>query len=223
MPSSSLQVGFAYYGRDLIVLTVADNKFHLIQNVSLGSVNDLISCPEKSKGTPLYTALHSIGAITDSSTPTNGCLSTLKPIDYIEQRWMTPLTSAAPLRRMDIIKALYALLRAAFCVRFGGFKRVMSVETESHSRTLTADDHDEILNRAKASLNKVFFLDFSKNKCLTYSLALTLILRRKIPSVKLIVGVRTRPFLSHAWVEQDNRVISDDPDLRNKLAVILEL
>ncbi|MFY1779738.1 lasso peptide biosynthesis B2 protein [Escherichia coli] len=47
------------------------------------------------------------------------------------------------------------------------------------------------------------------------------LLSRKICAT-LVIGVRTRPFYSHAWVEVNNTVISDDPDLRKKTSVILE-
>ncbi|WP_404406967.1 lasso peptide biosynthesis B2 protein [Pelagibacterium halotolerans] len=73
-----------------------------------------------------------------------------------------------------------------------------------------------------SAISKVFLFDISGNKCLAFSYILCRQARRAGIDARLIIGVRTRPFFSHAWVEVNRQVVNDDPDLRKKLSVILE-
>ncbi len=213
----------AYYENDLIILTLRDNKFHFIKNVPAESVEMLYAPTDELTESMLHRALYNIGALTKSRNRSSHSLSRLIPRNYVEERWMMPVSPDVSLTGRDIINALIALLRAACIVKFGGFKRIASSAGGRWAAGTPALDTDTTVRVAICSLNCVFPLDFSGNRCLTYSLALTLLLKRHIPGIKLVVGVRTRPFLSHAWVEHNKKVINDDPELRHKLAVILEI
>ena len=109
-----------------------------------------------------------------------------------------------------------------FTLKFKGYAGIVRTLKNTPRGSLTPLAPKN-LQRLMAHLNRAFIVDFSSNKCLAYSLALCLMARRAGHDARLIVGVRTRPFASHAWVEHDREVLNDDPDLRRKLAVILEL
>jgi len=62
-----------------------------------------------------------------------------------------------------------------------------------------------------------------KIKCLEFSLTLSfLLLKAGCPCV-FRLGVQKYDFLSHAWVEYDNKVIGDNPALNTQMPVILEI
>ncbi|MBN3789099.1 lasso peptide biosynthesis B2 protein [Burkholderia sp. Ac-20353] len=136
---------------------------------------------------------------------------------------MMPLTRHVPATVVGIAASLAALYRATVMIKLGGFRRIVSIRKGVPSMVSGSMDVDGAVQAAMGNLNRVFACDVSGNRCLTYSLALALLLRRKIPNVTLVVGVRTRPFFSHAWVEVDGTVVNDAADLRKNLAVILEV
>lgn len=213
----------AYYESDLIVLDIANNRFHFIKDVPYELVTALYGSGPGRAQSSLYVALRGLGAIVPAAGPRSDPPPMLKPQDYLEQRWMLPLAVRTSISARNTADALGALWRAALRVKYGGFRSIVSIGPAQTTDRIRAADVDAKIDAAIAGLNRVFALDFSGNNCLTYSLALVLLLRRRLPAIKLVIGVKTRPFLSHAWVEYEGRVINDDPDLRCKLAAILEI
>ena len=216
------QARITWYEHDLIVLMISDNKFHVIRNLPDGFLDDLSGSAKTSQFSNVYEALTGIGAVRRCQWGGVGIRANELPKAYLEERWLMPLTPEISPSQYRTMRALFALFRAAYCVKRSGFEGVVSMIAREPSSNTSRADPAVIIRTAVASLNRVFVYDFSGNKCLTYSLALLLMLRRRLPSMRLVVGVKTRPFHSHAWVEHEGRVINDDPDLRNKLAVILE-
>src|SRR3546814_7368922 len=48
------------------------------------------------------------------------------------------------------------------------------------------------------------------DRCLVQSLATCALLRRQGVPCRFAIGVRSRPFAAHAWVELDAQVVNDD-------------
>ncbi|KVM62523.1 hypothetical protein WJ58_02825 [Burkholderia ubonensis] len=213
----------ACYEDDLIILTIRDNRFHLIKDVSRDAVDALYEPMAGQRGSGLHDALQIMGVLEESRDRADIPPAGLRPQSYVEQRWMMPLTRHAPATLVGIVASLVALYRATLMIKLGGFRRIVSIGKWPARMASGSVDVDGTVQAAMGDLNRVFACDVSGNRCLTYSLALTLLLRRKIPNVSLVVGVRTRPFFSHAWVEVDGRVVNDTADLRKNLAVILEV
>lgn len=59
------------------------------------------------------------------------------------------------------------------------------------------------------SLRRVFFSE--KDKCLLNALALILFLRRYGHFPLFVIGVRTRPFAAHSWVQHEQILLEGDP------------
>lgn len=59
-------------------------------------------------------------------------------------------------------------------------------------------------------------------ECLTRAAALTGLLRRAGQHARLLIGVQQFPFVAHAWVMANDRVVADEPELPERLAVLLE-
>jgi len=213
----------ACYEDDLIILTTNDNRFHLINGVSREAVAALYQPMAGHGETGLHDALRTMGVLEESRDRADIPPTRLQPQSYVEQRWMMPLTRQVPATFWGTVASLVALYRATLMIKFGGFRRIASIEKWPARMVSGAVDVDETVQAAMAGLNRVFACDVSGNRCLTYSLALTLLLRQRMPDVNLVVGVRTRPFFSHAWVEVAGTVVNDAADLRKNLAVVLEV
>jgi hypothetical protein len=56
--------------------------------------------------------------------------------------------------------------------------------------------------------------------CLQQSVCVVRLLRRRGVAARLTIGYRPVPFLSHAWVEVDGRVINDLPAYQTRLRVL---
>jgi hypothetical protein len=56
--------------------------------------------------------------------------------------------------------------------------------------------------------------------CLQRSVCLVRLLRAHGVSARFVIGYRPVPFLSHAWVEVDGRVVNDSPAYQQRLRVL---
>ena len=56
--------------------------------------------------------------------------------------------------------------------------------------------------------------------CLQRSICTVRLLRRRRLQARLVIGYRSAPFLSHAWVEVGDRVVNDSPAYRDRLRVL---
>jgi hypothetical protein len=56
--------------------------------------------------------------------------------------------------------------------------------------------------------------------CLQRSIVATRLLRKYGVGAQLVIGYRPSPFLSHAWVEVDGRVVNDLPGYKQRLQVL---
>jgi hypothetical protein len=57
--------------------------------------------------------------------------------------------------------------------------------------------------------------------CLQRSVALVRVMRRHRVHARLVIAYRPSPFVAHAWVEVDGRIINDSQEYANRLQVIL--
>ena len=83
-----------------------------------------------------------------------------------------------------------------------------------------AADQDTVHESVKI-LNLVAFYFPFRVKCLEWSFALHTLLTKQSQKSYVKIGVQNNPFISHAWVEIENKVIADAPLLPKKLATIL--
>jgi hypothetical protein len=56
--------------------------------------------------------------------------------------------------------------------------------------------------------------------CLQRSIVAARLLRKHSIAAQLVIGYRPAPFLSHAWVEVDGRVVNDSPGYKQRLQVL---
>ncbi|QRR13077.1 lasso peptide biosynthesis B2 protein [Burkholderia sola] len=73
-----------------------------------------------------------------------------------------------------------------------------------------------------ASVNLACMAYIRKTKCLEWAATLIIAGYRYGFDFNLVIGVQSRPFFAHAWVESNGFVVGDHPDRRMQLAVIYE-
>ena len=59
--------------------------------------------------------------------------------------------------------------------------------------------------------------------CLQGSVVTTRLLRKSGIDGRLVIGYRPSPFVSHAWVEVDSRVVNDSPAYKERMHVLCTL
>lgn len=63
-------------------------------------------------------------------------------------------------------------------------------------------------------------LYFKHVRCLQRSVCTVRILRRQAVPATLVIGVRTSPFASHAWVEIGGRILNESVKYQQRLTVL---
>lgn len=112
-----------------------------------------------------------------------------------------------------------------YCILFTGkdyfFKQKINLLKLLKENTKLVNKNLDYVNSAANFIHKVSSKLPFNLKCLENSLILAYFLTFKKYDFNLKIGVQKYDFLSHAWIEVDDIVISDMPDLSHKLAIIL--
>ncbi|EQA1693597.1 lasso peptide biosynthesis B2 protein [Enterobacter hormaechei] len=202
------------FNKDLVVLDLLKDEYTVLENTADSFLTFQISSPDVEaflKGEKNCRYLQA-----DSHND---------PESFLDVRWLKPRVRIKHSSALARISALRAMLHCRRALDRGGLmmlKRQFSESQTTGYETKITPDVDIRIKKEIAALNSVFDLIDHENPCLVYSCALKQrLISRKIGAT-LVIGVRTRPFYSHAWVEVGSTVVSDDPDLRKKTSVILE-
>lgn len=143
----------------------------------------------------------------------------------LEERW-SPKTSSCNKDRgvMFILKLIwYGFKLKKISKRIIKDKWDFILNEKPALKIKTEEDKELIKDFYLLLLRKMFFFNNNKTDCLTTSVALQHFLAKKGINGILVVGVKTKPFFAHAWIEVDGIIINDDINLRQSLSVILEV
>ncbi len=136
--------------------------------------------------------------------------------------WSLPLDSEAIKINLDVIKALYALVKINTTMKLKGFDRALRlIKTAKKSRTTYIVPKPEELDNLANIVNKACYLYPTRTKCLEWAMTFVLLALNKGWKCNLEIGVQNYPFYAHAWVECYGTIVMDDQSLRHGLAVIL--
>jgi len=125
------------------------------------------------------------------------------------------------LRSVLVGNAIFELLRYEFCMRCGGFRRIERQMRKPARRAMLRGLVPE--KEVMRAMDLALTLYWKRVQCLQRSVAAALLLRKYGFPAKLIIGCRTEPFLSHAWVEVGDRAVNDSPVYRHTLPVLMQL
>jgi len=115
-----------------------------------------------------------------------------------------------------------ALVRIAFIdalVSIRGFsaldRLVRRMQVRRRRGSQTAAELSQMMNLAESYYPRALH-------CLRRSAAMTWLLRSRGYPAEMVVGASVLPFLAHAWVELDGRVVGDDEQLIRERYAVLE-
>jgi hypothetical protein len=120
-----------------------------------------------------------------------------------------------------VVLAWFALLAADVLLRtrgFGAIYRFVKRWPVKQKRGAAIDDARAICSRVDRA--SAFY--FKRAWCLQRSAVTVVLLRSKGFPAQLSIGVQSIPFLAHAWVELDGRVINDDEAAIRKRFALME-
>jgi len=108
-----------------------------------------------------------------------------------------------------VLEALYHLIRIDWLMSsragFGAVRDIVGTAPSSLFNGHTGPDSQRLCR----AIDIACVLYFKNVLCLQRSSATTLLLRRNGFPAELVIGARTVPFKSHAWVELNRTVIND--------------
>ena len=134
------------------------------------------------------------------------------------QRWMELSIG----ERLTFLQALFLLPLADLVLRFGRYQSVLSALqkiTPLRERSSKVDPLREARRTAEL-VNAAAWRGLYDATCLRRSLVLWWMLRRRSIDSQLRIGARMdgENFSAHAWVEYQDTVLNDSPDVPNQYA-----
>lgn len=206
--------GFTRYKTDLVILDAVKDEFYLLP----GAGQFLEDRAELLKRYPqlceYLDSEHYIGSTAEN-----------KNLSFLEERWLMPepvSVSTLPSffqRMMLLAKILYY----SKSIEKKGMGWIYKKSKRDAKHAAMSSNQKVIVQETVSTVSSLFYINMFKSDCLTYSFTLKNALYSRGVDARLVIGVRTQPFYSHAWVEIEGNIINDDPDLRDKLSVIAEI
>lgn len=136
--------------------------------------------------------------------------------------WRLPLDSKKVKLNSSVLKALVTLLKVNFYIKIKGFYSIIQLIKKSQkTQSNYIIPQDEDLKNLANTVNKACLIYPTRTKCLEWAITFILLALKQKWKCNLEIGVQNYPFLAHAWVECNGKVIMDSQDLREGLAIIL--
>jgi Transglutaminase-like superfamily len=117
-----------------------------------------------------------------------------------------------------VLQALWELVRYDLMNVTLGFERICRQVATQPVASKQFSRQTESLVCDAVSLAACFY--YKPVRCLQRSVAATRLLKKTGIKSSLVIGYRPSPFLSHAWVEVDGRVVNDSPVFKERLHVL---
>jgi hypothetical protein len=138
----------------------------------------------------------------------------MREITLEPQLLTVPPVRLAPL----VLRAFAGLVFYDFLSIVGGFPRirVLVKRTASRNRPTNSETIERICN----SVDVASCFYFKQIRCMHRSFVAVRLLRRAGVKADLVIGSRPVPFVSHAWVEVDGRVVNDMQGYKRRLIEI---
>lgn len=116
------------------------------------------------------------------------------------------------------IRAYWELLRYDLVNRIFGLGRVYNDLRELPEGSQDWDEH--LQAETLRAMDVAIALYWKPVRCLQRSVAMSRLLRKMGVGASLVIGFRSVPFMSHAWVEVGDRVVNDLPAYKDRLLVL---
>src|SRR5271169_5828526 len=117
-----------------------------------------------------------------------------------------------------VARSLWELCRYDLMMHIFGFRRVVHRGGSALRKATSRDPNLE--SRICEAMQWGLSLYWKRALCLQRSVATARLLRRYGLDASVVIGCRSEPFVSHAWVEIDGRVVNDSPGYQRLLCVL---
>ena len=117
-----------------------------------------------------------------------------------------------------VLQALWELIRYDLVNVTFGFQRICRQVAAQPVAPQKFSGRTESLVCDAVSLAACFY--YKPVRCLQRSVVATRLLKKSGIKSSLVIGYRPAPFLSHAWVEVDGRVVNDSSVYKERLHVL---
>lgn len=210
-------LAISVYGKDVIILDIENDDYYIMEvDESSGNINiDLID-----------DLLHDFNDYNIISINLKNAAS-LDSVGFMEERWQPFQTDFEPqgnfLYFIELLISTIKLIYISRNVEEKKWSYIINEKPKTKRKSLKEDDKELFISICLWLIEKTFYINSSKTDCITMSVTLQHFLAKKGIHSVVVVGVRTRPFYSHAWVEVDGEIVNDNKDLRSQLSVILEV
>lgn len=136
--------------------------------------------------------------------------------------WSLPLENKKVYLNFSVLRAFMTLLQVNFYIKFRGLHATIQLIKKSRkNQSNYIIPQDEELRDLANIVNKACLIHPTRIKCLEWAMTYVLLALKRKWKCNLEIGVQNYPFLAHAWVECDGKVLMDSQDLREGLAIIL--
>jgi len=136
--------------------------------------------------------------------------------------WRLPLENKKISFNLHIVNAFFILIKVNFYIKFKGFYQATQLIKNTYNPQLDyIIPSDAELKDLATIVNKACLLYPTRIKCLEWAMTYVLLALKRGWKCNLEAGVQNYPFLAHAWVECNEKVVMDDQNLRKGLAIIL--
>ena len=127
--------------------------------------------------------------------------------------------------RVGFVQAALAVPGMALSLRVFGFNRVRQwVERTTATRGGRQWVSDDVVRISVISVNRVKRYSLFGGNCLSQSLTLAWMMRRRglAPALRLGVSLRASQLDAHAWIEYEGRVLNDTQDVHTRFTPFIE-
>jgi hypothetical protein len=135
------------------------------------------------------------------------------------QRWR----EMPSIERRQFVIAAGLVPAMAVALRIVGFNRMQAWLNDVGTPAATAAPTPTVIRAAVLAISRVKRYGLYRGNCLSQSMTLVWLLKRRGAAPDLRLGVRlTGPkFDAHAWVELDGRVLNDTPDVHTRFTPLV--
>jgi len=124
----------------------------------------------------------------------------------------------AQARWLLVVQALWELLRYDVIFRIWGFRRIHAGLRRMAARQRLG--HPSMETEIREAMKWAFSLYWKPALCLQRSVAMARLYRRHGLDAEVVIGYRAQPFLSHAWVEINGRIVNDSVVYQQRLCAL---
>lgn len=210
-------LAISVYGRDVIILDIENDDYYVMEvdeesgDINKNLIDDILNDFND----------HNVISINLKNA------ADLDSMGFMDERWQPFQTDFEPqgnfMYFFELLISTIKLIYISRNVEERKWNYIINEKPKAKKKKLKEDDKALFISICLWLIEKTFYINYSKTDCITMSVTLQHFLAKKGIHSVVVVGVRTRPFYSHAWVEVDGEIVNDSKYLRSQLSVILEV